>query len=1231
MADKVKFYFGTKQAFDSLVNKDPTGLYFVDGLLYRGSELYTNKYKQVTEYPIYGDENTTYINTSDGSVKYWENNKYHILCKPILNKLDDSSTDDQLASAKAIYDAIIDNKGSIDKETIENMITNRVGYTDGASVTDYIKASLNNLIDGAPETLDTFRELASALTKDDSIIASLTTLISSKADTSSVRLASTPITEADLDYDLAQKINVANGSGDGSPLLAAKIDDTKSSYSKVYSSKKTEEKINSAITDINNSLMGEIKSTLQSSALIADNNAMLYEITELQGETSIIKTSLTPPVSPDNVATLISPQNFSVIASTEENNLLNFDNNGYFSNVEIAKNNKTATIRGSIPTASSLSSHSLGTIDLNGTYKFGVDLIHGAITSGNVVLNLYYLNNDSLFVNLASITLNNTTTQAIEFSSNVGPVYCKLDIRTTSSSIYDNYCIRPKLIKAINYNIDSCSKVYIPEKLNRLSETVYDYLKKDGFIWKNHTYVGQVLLNNASTFTLADATQTNTIGFDYTSSDIAQNGAYICSHFKTLTNIDDTEGIIGVSGLNGFRIYLNKSRLTTGQNVSGFLTWLTDKTLDVLYQKDTSHVTNYPSKIKLQTLGRNTATFSTTSYTTPKFTVQSIGIIENTYSLLDTNKFSEPNIVNNLTTTVEGSVLDGRQGKVLNDSITALSTNLNDILSNAKAELLNLESSKYETYTTSTSNVTLPAATDNGFIADWNLVPDSTKPQLTNMMINGDFSNGLSGWIRNAAVSSTFTLVNGEGVLTASQANASVYKKILGRMKSGDVIFMVARIKSSTYNTKVFLGSASMSTTGSSSYQIISKKVTLANDTTNTIEVYDYRTSGWDAIYIDYIQVFNMTMLGIDTYTEIQMKNLIDQNFSKYFNIQSVKNPIIKTSWVRDSRSYESLITTKGVDLYLLPNGKKDKLKSNGVKDVNANLHTIVDADITQFDVGTNFDVVYFSKPNDYEYYNDSTVTTASAQALLMPGFEADTYGAITEKYKIANMDNTHFIITIPHGLYTTLTEVRNIFRNYAYLYETKYIGAANFNTNLNMHGVLRSYPNACFYVNTDLISIGTFEGQIPINKSAQLDTNTETIISLKTQLESLNTKTEVINTTLQNDVSTINTNLALQHGGLIMQNGWGINWDYFKFTKTANRAHLQAIFTTGILVEGTIILNIPADLRPVSKHVPLCMQASTGGCGFASLTTSGDISISGPVVSLNAPWYAINETWEII
>ena len=50
--------------------------------------------------------------------------------------------------------------------------------------------------------------------------------------------------------------------------------------------------------------------------------------------------------------------------------------------------------------------------------------------------------------------------------------------------------------------------------------------------------------------------------------------------------------------------------------------------------------------------------------------------IDNAVETLDTNKINNSNIANNLVTTAEGLVLDARQGKVLNDSISMINSNL---------------------------------------------------------------------------------------------------------------------------------------------------------------------------------------------------------------------------------------------------------------------------------------------------------------------------------------------------------------------------------------------------------------------------------------------------------------------------------------------------------------------------------------------------------------------------
>ncbi|WP_312369070.1 hypothetical protein [Lachnoclostridium sp.] len=70
------------------------------------------------------------------------------------------------------------------------------------------------------------------------------------SDLKNARLKTIPIKESDLDADLANKINSGSGGSGGLPpvqINGAQIDDTNASFSKVYSSKTTENKIATAI------------------------------------------------------------------------------------------------------------------------------------------------------------------------------------------------------------------------------------------------------------------------------------------------------------------------------------------------------------------------------------------------------------------------------------------------------------------------------------------------------------------------------------------------------------------------------------------------------------------------------------------------------------------------------------------------------------------------------------------------------------------------------------------------------------------------------------------------------------------------------------------------------------------------------------------------------------------------------------------------------------------------
>ena len=95
------------------------------------------------------------------------------------------------------------------------------------------------------ENIDSFRKKNDPIAKNE-LTANLQNEINNKVSANDVRLKDTPITEADLDYELAFKVNNGGGGG-GTPIAGAQIDDTDPSYSKVYSSKKTVDYVSSSI------------------------------------------------------------------------------------------------------------------------------------------------------------------------------------------------------------------------------------------------------------------------------------------------------------------------------------------------------------------------------------------------------------------------------------------------------------------------------------------------------------------------------------------------------------------------------------------------------------------------------------------------------------------------------------------------------------------------------------------------------------------------------------------------------------------------------------------------------------------------------------------------------------------------------------------------------------------------------------------------------------------------
>jgi phage-related tail fiber protein len=64
--------------------------------------------------------------------------------------------------------------------------------TDQFATKDFVNSAISNLVNSAPETLDTLKEIADQLTKDESAAAALTTAVSTKAPIDSPTFTGTP-------------------------------------------------------------------------------------------------------------------------------------------------------------------------------------------------------------------------------------------------------------------------------------------------------------------------------------------------------------------------------------------------------------------------------------------------------------------------------------------------------------------------------------------------------------------------------------------------------------------------------------------------------------------------------------------------------------------------------------------------------------------------------------------------------------------------------------------------------------------------------------------------------------------------------------------------------------------------------------------------------------------------------------------------------------------------------
>lgn len=135
----------------------------------------------------------------------------------------------------------------------------------------------------------------------------------------------------------------------------------------------------------------------------------------------------------------------------------------------------------------------------------------------------------------------------------------------------------------------------------------------------------------------------------------------------------------------------------------------------------------------------------------------------------------------------------------------------------------------------------------------------SPTTTYTNLISNGDFSNGVTGWNRGTASNNTLTLLVTAQYQSSSQSLNSIASSVSGHklyycatIKADSTSVNIKLVDNSNYNNK------NISSTGN--YVLVSNIATIvSNNTTLAFNIQDDRPSGWTNIYAKNILVVDLT------------------------------------------------------------------------------------------------------------------------------------------------------------------------------------------------------------------------------------------------------------------------------------------------------------------------------------------------------------------------------------
>ena len=193
----VKFISCTAAAYAGAA-KDEGTLYFLSDTrqIMKGSVPFGGGiYKAVESYPETGEINTIYVNTADGSAKFWNNgNGYTVLVKPSATALSGSGDNLHLPTTKAVIDYVTQKVADLEVSAITKRVTALEGKVDVEKVSTAISAGVTE----AKGYTDT--EVAKKANKSHThVLADITN--------AGALAGKSKVAETDLETALATKIN----------------------------------------------------------------------------------------------------------------------------------------------------------------------------------------------------------------------------------------------------------------------------------------------------------------------------------------------------------------------------------------------------------------------------------------------------------------------------------------------------------------------------------------------------------------------------------------------------------------------------------------------------------------------------------------------------------------------------------------------------------------------------------------------------------------------------------------------------------------------------------------------------------------------------------------------------------------------------------------------------------------------------------------------------------------